>query len=66
MLVGPEETLRDDSEELARVAAAAGVDTTFELVDGAFHTWLNHAGDVPEADRSIARIGRFVAEHVGG
>jgi len=66
VLVGPEETLRDDSEELARVATVAGVDTTFELVDGAFHTWLNHGGSVPEADASIARIGRFVAEHAGG
>jgi monoterpene epsilon-lactone hydrolase len=63
VMVGPQETLRDDSEELAKVAAAAGVDTTFELVDGAFHTWLNHGGVVPEADRSIARIGRFVSEH---
>jgi len=65
VLVGPTETLRDDSEELARVAAAAGVDTTFELVDGAFHTWLGYGGLVPEADRSIARIGRFVTEHAG-
>ncbi len=65
VLVGPEETLRDDSQELARVAAAAGVDTTFELVDGAFHTWLNHGGSMPEADESIARIGRFVTEHAG-
>jgi acetyl esterase/lipase len=63
VLVGPEETLRDDSEELARVATAAGVDTTFELVDGAFHTWLGYGGSVPEADRSIARIGRFMAQH---
>ena len=31
--------------------------------DGAFHTWLNHGGVVPEGDRSIARIGRFVSEH---
>lgn len=63
VMVGPEETLRDDSAELARVALEAGVDTTFELVDGAFHTWLGYAGIVPEADESIARIGRFLAEH---
>ena len=64
VMVGPTETLRDDSEELARVAAAAGVDTTFELVDGAFHTWLGYGGAVPEADASIARIARFMREHV--
>ena len=44
----------------------AGVDTTFELVDGAFHTWLGYAGDMPEADASLARIARFVTEHCGG
>jgi epsilon-lactone hydrolase len=63
VMVGPSETLRDDSAELARVATAAGVDTTFELVDGAFHTWLGYGGLVPEADASIARIGRFITEH---
>ncbi len=64
VLVGPDETLRDDAETLARVATAHGVDTTFEIVDGAFHTWLQHA--VPEADASIARIGRFLELKIGG
>jgi acetyl esterase/lipase len=66
VLVGPTETLRDDSAELARVAVEAGVDTTFELVDGAFHTWLGYAGEMPEADASLARIARFVERHCGG
>lgn len=63
VMVGPTETLRDDGAELARVAEAGGVDTTFELVDGAFHTWLGYAGEVPEADASVARIAAFVRAH---
>ncbi len=63
VLVGPDETLRDDAETLAEVASAHGVDTTFEVVDGAFHTWLQHP--VPEADLSIARIGRFLEQRIG-
>jgi acetyl esterase/lipase len=66
VLVGPGETLLDDAAELARVAARDGVDTTFEVVDGAFHTWLGYVGEVPEADASIERIGRFMAEHTRG
>jgi len=66
IMVGPDETHVDDSRTLAETARAAGVEVTFELVDGAFHTWLNYAGTVPEADESIERIGRFIASHAGG
>jgi acetyl esterase/lipase len=64
VLVGPDETHVDDSLELADRACAAGVDAVCDIVDGAFHTWLGYFDVVPEADASIARIGRFIGEHL--
>jgi acetyl esterase/lipase len=63
VLCGPDETHLDDSLELARRAQVAGVDASCEIVDGAFHTWLGYSDVIPEADASIARIGRFITEH---
>ncbi|MCU1483657.1 MAG: Alpha/beta hydrolase fold-3 domain protein [Actinomycetia bacterium] len=60
VLVGPGETLLDDSIDLAERATTAGIDAELDIVDGAFHTWLGHAGRLPEADASIARIGAWV------
>jgi acetyl esterase/lipase len=62
ILVGPDETHVDSCEHLAERAASYGVDVTFEIVDGAFHTWLGYADTVPEAAASVARIGRFIGE----
>ena len=62
-MVGPQEMLLDDNRLLHERALAAGVDSTLEIVDGAFHTWLGYAGSLPEADACIRRAGDFVRTH---
>ena len=64
VVVGDTETLLDDSTRIVERAASAGVDVTLEIVAGAFHTWMNHVGELPEADEALALIGRFIAHHV--
>ena len=63
-LVGPDEMLLDDARLLHQTALAAGVDSTLEIVEGGFHTWLGYTGVVPEADASVSRIGDFVRSRV--
>ncbi|MCW2548831.1 MAG: 6-hexanolactone hydrolase, partial [Mycobacterium sp.] len=63
-LVGRKEMLLDDACLLHERATSAGVDSTLEIIDGAFHTWLGYAGSLPEADASIRRIGEFVRSHL--
>jgi monoterpene epsilon-lactone hydrolase len=61
-LVGPDETLLDDATRFDTRLRAAGGDSRLEIIDGAFHTWLGYHGELPEADESISRIGRFVRQ----
>jgi monoterpene epsilon-lactone hydrolase len=63
-MVGPEEMLVDDNRLLHERALAAGVDSTLQIVDGAFHTWLGYVGELPEADASIRLAGDFVRAHI--
>jgi monoterpene epsilon-lactone hydrolase len=63
-LVGTQEMLLDDARLLHDRATSAGVDSTLEVIDGAFHTWLGYAGSLPEADAAIRRIGEFVRSHL--
>ncbi len=59
-VVGDTETLLDDSSRLVDAVRAAGGTSELVVVEGAFHTWLNYAGRLPEADGALAAIGEFV------
>lgn len=59
--VSTSEILYDDSVAFASGASAAGVEVTVETEDGLWHVWQLMAPALPEARRSIASIGRFVA-----
>lgn len=53
---GGSETLLDNAEDLARIAEAAGVAVTLNVVDGMQHVFPFLAGRAPEADKEIQRI----------
>jgi acetyl esterase/lipase len=58
--VGTREVLLSDSTRFAEKAIAAGVEVTLEVEEGLIHVWQMLPG-VPEAQRSVDRIGSFVA-----
>ena len=58
--VGEVEVLRDDAVRLADRAAAAGVDVELLVAPGMIHVWHALAGVVPESDRDLAAVGRWV------
>lgn len=61
--VGSEEILLSDSERLAQRAEAAGVDVSLHCFDGLWHDFQLHAGQLAEADASIAELGQFMRKH---
>jgi acetyl esterase/lipase len=63
--VGGTEILLDDSLGLTAAAARHRVDVTLDVVAEAFHIWVALPTLLPEADDAIARLGRFLAEHLG-
>lgn len=63
--VGSLEILLNDATRLADRANAAGVDTTLEIEEGAFHVWHHAVPLLPEAMAAIDRIGTFVQRHTG-
>lgn len=60
--VGSEEIVLSDSERLLERARAAGVEVQLQVFEGMWHDFQLHAGQVPEADESIAGLGRFMRE----
>ncbi len=60
VLVGPDEMLLDDARTTVHRARSAGVEAELVEVVGAFHTWLGHAGSLPEADASVACLAEFI------
>ncbi len=58
--VGDDEILLDDSVRLAERARAAGVEVELEVWDGMWHVWHQWAAQVPEAQRAIDGLGRFI------
>jgi monoterpene epsilon-lactone hydrolase len=62
VLAGGAEVLLDDARGLAARARAAGVDVTLEIEPDMVHAWVVF-GMFERSKASIARIGRFVAEH---
>lgn len=55
------EILRDDTTRFAERARGYGVVVTEELYDDMPHVWHLFAGVLPEADRAIRSIGRWLA-----
>lgn len=64
--VGGEEILFDDSRRLADAAAAAGVPAQLVVYEGLWHVWQLFGGALPEADRAIEALGRFVRDATPG
>jgi epsilon-lactone hydrolase len=58
--VGDEETLLDDSRNLADRLERAGVDVRLDIFPGQQHTFQMVAGRVPEADAAIQRLAGWV------
>jgi acetyl esterase/lipase len=62
--VGDEETLLDDSTRLAEKARAAGVEVKLDVFPEMQHVFQMGAGNVPEADDAVARIGEHLRKHL--
>ena len=58
--VGDEEVLLDDSIRFADKAKQAGVDVTLEIFPEMQHVFQIAAGNLPEADEAIAKIGAWL------
>jgi acetyl esterase/lipase len=65
MHVGAAEILLDDAQTLAAHAREAGVETEIRVWDDMFHDWHAAASLVPEGERAIDEIGRFVRRTAG-
>jgi acetyl esterase/lipase len=64
--VGDAELLLDDSTRLAERASAAGCDVTIEVWPEMQHVFQIAAGNVPESDSSVAKLGSWLAGHLEG
>ncbi|MCP3910733.1 MAG: alpha/beta hydrolase [Actinomycetia bacterium] len=63
--VGGAETLLDDSTRVAARAARAGVEVRLDVFPGMQHVFQMAAGNVPEADDAVARIGDWLRPKLG-
>jgi acetyl esterase/lipase len=63
--VGGDEALLDDSTRVAERARAAGVEVKLDIFPEMQHVFQNSAGNVPEADEAIARIGAWLRPRLG-
>ncbi len=59
--VGTREVLLSDSTRFAEKARASGVDVTLDVEEGLIHVWHMLPG-IPEAQESVERIGKFIAD----
>jgi monoterpene epsilon-lactone hydrolase len=62
---GADETLLDDSRNLADLARRAGVDVTLEIVPEMQHVFQFLAGTAPEGDAAIRRLADWVRPKLG-
>ncbi|OWY19258.1 alpha/beta hydrolase [Sphingobacteriales bacterium UPWRP_1] len=62
--VGTHEILLDDSVRYAEMARNHGVDVTLEVWQNMIHGWQLHWGLLPEANRAIGNIARFIHRHM--
>jgi len=63
--VGDAEVILDDSTRFAAKARTAGVDVTLEVWDDMPHVWQAFAGLLPESDKAIERIGKWLQQRFG-
>jgi monoterpene epsilon-lactone hydrolase len=63
--VGGDEVLLDDSTRLATVLAAAGNAVRLDVFPEMQHVFQINAGNLPEADDAVARIGAFLQTRFG-
>ena len=61
---GDWDTLVDDLRRLADKARRGGVDVRLDLFPEMLHAHQIWAGNMPEADDAVARIGEYVRAHV--
>jgi acetyl esterase/lipase len=57
---GEHDILRSDAEKLAKKAIEQGVSVSFTNWKGMFHVWQFYGRILPEAERAVDEIGRFV------
>lgn len=63
--VGGDETLLDDSTRVADRARAAGVDVRLEIFPEMQHVFQMAAGNMPEADDAVIKIGAYLGARLG-
>ena len=63
--VGDEETLLDDARRVAERASSDGVDVTIDIFPEMQHVFQMCAGNMPEADDAVARIGAYLRPRLG-
>jgi acetyl esterase/lipase len=63
--VGGDETLLDDARRVADQARAAGVDVQIEVFPEMQHVFQMAAGNMPEADDAVAKIGAYLRPRLG-
>jgi len=63
--VGGDETLLDDTHRVAEAARRAGVDVTVDVFPEMQHVFQMMAGNVPEADDAVQRIGTWLRPRFG-
>jgi acetyl esterase/lipase len=63
---GGDEALMDGGQMFAERARAKGVEVEEEVVPGTQHVPQFLVGYAPEADESVAAIGRFLSKHLAG
>ncbi|HXY45272.1 MAG TPA: alpha/beta hydrolase [Acidimicrobiales bacterium] len=64
--VGGDELLLDDSTRLFERASAAGCDATIEVWPDMQHVFQIAAGNVPESDASVAKLGSWLSQRLQG
>jgi epsilon-lactone hydrolase len=62
--VGSEEILLSDSVRLAERARESGVDTTLDIWDNMWHVWHFFAGQMPEGNKAVIKVGQFIRLHL--
>ena len=63
--VGGHETLLDDARRVAESARRDGVDVTLDVFPEMQHVFQMGAGNVPESDAAVAKIGAFLRPRLG-
>jgi acetyl esterase/lipase len=61
---GDLEILLSDAQTVARRAREAGGEVTLEVEEGMWHVWHALAAYLPEAQRALVRVGRFVQQQL--